>query len=50
MTDTLVGMDPQIDPGPDTLIVWPSERSSALYQRCGFNQPAELLERPIAPN
>jgi len=34
----------------DTLIVWPSERSSALYQRCGFNQPAELLERPIAPN
>lgn len=32
----------------DTLIVWPSERSAALYQRCGFGQPAELLEMPAA--
>ncbi|ATL71622.1 GNAT family N-acetyltransferase [Nocardia terpenica] len=33
----------------DTLVVWPSERSAPLYRRCGFNEPAELLEQPVAP-
>ncbi|AIA06605.1 GNAT family N-acetyltransferase [Streptomyces noursei] len=32
----------------DTLIVWPSERSSPLYRRCGFDGPGELLEQPVA--
>jgi GNAT superfamily N-acetyltransferase len=32
----------------DTLIVWPSEQSSRLYQRAGFLPPAELLELPLA--
>jgi GNAT superfamily N-acetyltransferase len=31
----------------DTLIVWPSERSTTLYQRAGFNTPDELLELPL---
>nr|AGE11886.1 acetyltransferase [Streptomyces sp. NRRL F-4415] len=30
--------------GFDTLIVWPSERSSPLWQRSGFRPPDELLE------
>jgi GNAT superfamily N-acetyltransferase len=34
----------------DTLIVWPSERSTPLYQRCGFGRPGELLEQPVAPS
>ncbi len=34
----------------DTLIVWPSDRSAPLYRRCGFDQPAELLEVPVAPS
>jgi ribosomal protein S18 acetylase RimI-like enzyme len=34
----------------DTLIVWPSERSAPLYRRCGFHEPGELLEQPIAPS
>ncbi|MEU9987412.1 N-acetyltransferase [Streptomyces sp. NPDC048045] len=36
--------------GLDTLIVWPSERSTALYRRCGFDTSAELLEQPVAPS
>ena len=28
----------------DTLVVWPSERSSPLYRRAGFAPPPELLE------
>lgn len=32
----------------NTLIVWPSERSAALYQRVGYTSPPELLELPIA--
>jgi GNAT superfamily N-acetyltransferase len=32
----------------DTLIVWPSQRSAALYQRAGYACPVELLELPIA--
>lgn len=32
----------------DTLIVWPSERSTNLYRRCGFDRAEELLERPVA--
>ncbi|MEU6764091.1 GNAT family N-acetyltransferase [Streptomyces sp. NPDC046853] len=32
--------------GFNTLIVWPSERSSPLWQRSGF-QPAEVLELPL---
>lgn len=35
--------------GLDTLIVWPSERSAPLYRRCGFGEPDELLEQPVAP-
>jgi GNAT superfamily N-acetyltransferase len=31
----------------DTLIVWPSERSSHLYRRAGFRVPQELLELPL---
>lgn len=31
----------------DTLIVWPSERSTVLYQRTGFHAPEELLELPL---
>jgi GNAT superfamily N-acetyltransferase len=31
----------------DTLIVWPSEQSSRLYQRAGFLRPEELLELPL---
>jgi GNAT superfamily N-acetyltransferase len=38
------------DQSLDTLVVWPSERSAPLYRRCGFNQPTELLERPVAPS
>jgi GNAT superfamily N-acetyltransferase len=30
----------------DTLILWPSTRSEALYRRHGFARPASLLERP----
>ncbi|ORT58104.1 GNAT family N-acetyltransferase [Streptomyces sp. CB03238] len=33
--------------GFDTLIVWPSERSSPLWQRYGFQPPEELLELPF---
>lgn len=33
--------------GFDTLIVWPSERSSPLWQRSGFQRPEELLELPL---
>ncbi|WP_281394659.1 hypothetical protein [Streptomyces rectiverticillatus] len=29
------------------LIVWPSERSTSLYQRSGFQRPEELLELPL---
>lgn len=31
----------------DTLVVWPSQRSTPLYQRAGFAPSAELLEHPI---
>lgn len=31
----------------DTLVVWPSERSTPLYQRAGFASSGELLEYPI---
>jgi GNAT superfamily N-acetyltransferase len=31
----------------ETLIVWPSEQSSRLYQRAGFMLPQELLELPL---
>ncbi|GAA2593183.1 GNAT family N-acetyltransferase [Streptomyces tubercidicus] len=33
--------------GFDTLIVWPSQRSSPLWQRSGFQPPEELLELPL---
>ncbi|MEH6374619.1 GNAT family N-acetyltransferase [Streptomyces sp. KLMMK] len=33
--------------GFDTLIVWPSERSSPLWRRSGFQPPEELLELPL---
>ncbi|MFD9720197.1 GNAT family N-acetyltransferase [Streptomyces sp. NPDC059076] len=33
--------------GFDTLIVWPSEHSSPLWQRAGFLPPEELLELPL---
>ncbi|MDX3539411.1 GNAT family N-acetyltransferase [Streptomyces sp. MB09-01] len=33
--------------GLEGLIVWPSERSSPLYQRYGFQPPEELLELPL---
>ncbi|MFJ7780626.1 GNAT family N-acetyltransferase [Streptomyces yangpuensis] len=33
--------------GLEGLIVWPSERSSPLYQRLGFLRPEELLELPL---
>ncbi|MFI1935645.1 GNAT family N-acetyltransferase [Streptomyces purpureus] len=33
--------------GFDTLIVWPSERSSPLWQRSGFQPSEELLELPL---
>ncbi|MFJ5229776.1 GNAT family N-acetyltransferase [Kitasatospora sp. NPDC088391] len=33
----------------DTLVVWPSDRSTPLYRRHGFGPPAELLEQPVAP-
>ncbi|MCX5231966.1 GNAT family N-acetyltransferase [Streptomyces sp. NPDC006553] len=33
--------------GLDTLIVWPSERSSPLYRRSGFQPSEELLELPL---
>jgi GNAT superfamily N-acetyltransferase len=33
----------------DTLVVWPSERSAALYRRAGYAAPAELLELPVGP-
>ncbi|MGP3925123.1 GNAT family N-acetyltransferase [Streptomyces sp. 8N616] len=33
--------------GFDTLIVWPSERSSPLWQQSGFQPPQELLELPL---
>lgn len=36
--------------GLDTLIVWPSEHSAPLYRRCGFDEPDELLEQPVAPS
>lgn len=31
----------------DTLVVWPSERSTPLYQLAGFAPANELLEHPI---
>lgn len=31
----------------DTLIAWPSDRSSRLWQRAGFGYPEELLELPL---
>ncbi|MFD0412243.1 GNAT family N-acetyltransferase [Streptomyces sp. NPDC127108] len=31
----------------DTLIVWPSDRSSPLWRRSGFETPQELLELPL---
>ncbi|MEU9337656.1 GNAT family N-acetyltransferase [Streptomyces sp. NPDC048290] len=37
------------DAGLDTLVVWPSRRSTPLYRRSGYTDPAELLERPVAP-
>ncbi|WP_329625425.1 GNAT family N-acetyltransferase [Streptomyces sp. NBC_01255] len=33
--------------GLEGLIVWPSERSTPLYQRSGFQPPEELLELPL---
>ncbi|MEU6819646.1 GNAT family N-acetyltransferase [Streptomyces atriruber] len=33
--------------GFNTLIAWPSERSSPLWQRSGFRAPEELLELPL---
>ncbi|WP_327418962.1 GNAT family N-acetyltransferase [Streptomyces sp. NBC_01233] len=33
--------------GLEGLIVWPSERSTPLYRRCGFQPPEELLELPL---
>ncbi|MFB7255467.1 GNAT family N-acetyltransferase [Streptomyces nojiriensis] len=33
--------------GFDTLVVWPSDRSSPLYRRSGFRSPEELLELPL---
>ncbi|MER5932982.1 GNAT family N-acetyltransferase [Streptomyces sp. NPDC002054] len=33
--------------GLEGLIVWPSERSTPLYQRLGFQLPEELLELPL---
>ncbi|MGY5125452.1 GNAT family N-acetyltransferase [Streptomyces nigrescens] len=33
--------------GLEGLIVWPSERSTPLYQRFGFQPPEELLELPL---
>jgi GNAT superfamily N-acetyltransferase len=33
--------------GFNTLIVWPSERSTALYHRAGFRTPDELVELPL---
>ncbi|MET0132250.1 MAG: GNAT family N-acetyltransferase [Kibdelosporangium sp.] len=34
----------------NTLVVWPSERSAALYRRAGYQSPAELLELPFTAN
>ena len=34
--------------GCETLIVWPSERSTTLYERGGFSRPGDLLEQPLA--
>jgi GNAT superfamily N-acetyltransferase len=31
----------------ETLIVWPSDRSAALYRRAGYAASAELLELPV---
>jgi GNAT superfamily N-acetyltransferase len=31
----------------DRLILWPSLRSRALYERAGFQPPASMLERPL---
>jgi GNAT superfamily N-acetyltransferase len=28
----------------DTMVVWPAERSAALYRRAGYTTPTELLE------
>ncbi|MGW3324069.1 N-acetyltransferase family protein [Streptomyces virginiae] len=33
--------------GLEGLIVWPSERSTPLYRRLGFQPPDELLELPL---
>ncbi|MFG2776221.1 GNAT family N-acetyltransferase [Streptomyces sp. NPDC048350] len=33
--------------GLEGLIVWPSERSTPLYRRSGFQPPEELLELPL---
>ncbi|MEU7729120.1 GNAT family N-acetyltransferase [Streptomyces sp. NPDC040724] len=33
--------------GLEGLIVWPSELSTPLYRRCGFQPPEELLELPL---
>ncbi|MEV4178769.1 GNAT family N-acetyltransferase [Nonomuraea sp. NPDC049709] len=33
--------------GFDTLVVWPSERSSPLWRRYGFQPPDALLELPL---
>ncbi|QQC88947.1 GNAT family N-acetyltransferase [Streptomyces alfalfae] len=37
------------DAGFETLIAWPSERSSPLWRRAGFQPPDELLELPLDP-
>ncbi|MEU7070065.1 GNAT family N-acetyltransferase [Streptomyces narbonensis] len=33
--------------GLEGLIVWPSERSTPLYRRSGFQPPEEMLELPL---
>ncbi|MFJ6479051.1 MULTISPECIES: GNAT family N-acetyltransferase [unclassified Streptomyces] len=33
----------------DTPIVWPSDRSSPLYRRSGFQPPEEPVELPLDP-
>lgn len=47
----LAAMNAVVDRLPyDTLIVWPGERSAAVYQRAGFHLPEEILERPVLDN
>ena len=31
----------------DSVVLWPSPKSRALYERMGFRQPAHLLELPL---